>query len=248
MKRVIIIGATSGIGRALATLYVAEGWAAGITGRRKVLLDELSEQLGGNVLARVMDVADTTGARRLFDELVASMGGVDLVIISAGTGYLDPFIPWETEMETVQTNVTGFASIAHAAFEMFRRQGYGHLAGISSIAAVRGGPAPAYNASKAFVSRYLEGLRCVASSRNLPIYVTDILPGFVDTAMAKGEGLFWIASPERAARDIFNAIGKKKRRVWITGRWRFVALLLQFMPERLYTVLVCGKKKNTRQD
>jgi short-subunit dehydrogenase len=245
MKRVIIIGATSGIGRALASLYVAEGWAAGISGRRKELLDELRYTLGATVRTRVMDVADTAAARKQFMELADEMGGADLVIIAAGTGSIDPSFPWEKEQETIETNVSGFAAIAHAAFELFCRQGYGHLAGISSVAAVRGGPVPAYNASKAFVSSYLQGLRCLAASRNLPIHVTEILPGFVDTAMAKGDGLFWVASPETAAREIFRANEKRMRKVWVTGRWRFVAMLLQFMPERLYHALICGKREKT---
>ncbi|TLU82232.1 MAG: SDR family NAD(P)-dependent oxidoreductase, partial [Chlorobium sp.] len=237
----IIIGATSGIGRALALLYIRNGWVAGITGRRKELLAQFRQKYGANVHTQVMDVAVTAMARKQFNELVAAMGGVDLVIISAGTGYLDPSLPWDKELETLQTNITGFASIAHAAFEVFMRQGYGHLAGISSIASVRGGTAPAYNASKAFVSNYLQGFRCLAAKEKLNVYVTDILPGFVDTAMAKGDGLFWVASAETAAGAIFRGIRKKKRRVWIKGRWRFIALLLQYMPERLYYSLFCRK-------
>jgi len=244
MKRVIIIGATSGIGRSLASLYAAEGWTVGIAGRRSELLGELRKQSGGNMHETVMDVTDAPSARTAFSGLVSEMGGVDLVIISAGTGYLDDSLPWWKERDTILTNVAGFAAIAHAAFEVFRRQGFGHLAGISSIAGVRGGPAPAYNASKAFVSNYLQGLRSIAARDNLPVYVTDILPGFVDTAMAKGD-LFWVASPEQAARDIFYAIEKKQRRVWVTRRWRFAALLLQFMPERFYHSLICGKQKKS---
>ncbi len=244
MKRVIIIGATSGIGWALASLYAADGWTVGITGRRTERLEELRTKSGGIVHATFMDVSDTGSARKTFLELVSEIGGIDLVIISSGTGYLDDSLPWQKELETIKTNVEGFAAIAHAAFEIFRQQGCGHLAGISSIASVRGGPVPAYNASKAFVSSYLQGFRSIAARDNLPVYVTDILPGFVDTAMAKGDGLFWVASPERAAIYIFRAIEKKKRRVWVTRRWRFVALLLQFMPEKLYHSLICGKREN----
>jgi len=239
MKRVIIIGATSGIGRALALRYIAEGWNAGLCGRRTTSLEELRSSAGSHVLVREMDVTDTGAARKVFEELVVLMGGVDLVIISAGTGYLDTAFPWEKELETLMTNVTGFAAIAHAAFEVFRHQGFGHLAGISSIAAIRGGAIPAYHASKAFVSNYLEGVRCLAAASGLRIHVTDILPGFVDTAMAKGEGLFWVASPEKAALQIFRAIGKKKYRVFITRRWQIIAILLRLMPVGIYNSLLC---------
>jgi len=244
MKRVIIIGATSGIGRALASLYDAEGWVVGICGRRHDLLNELRTTLSPKACVKEIDVSDTEAARKRFDELVATLGGADLVIISAGTGYLDPAFPWEKERETLMINVTGFAAIAHAAFDLFRRQGFGHLAGISSIAALRGGQVPSYNASKAFVSNYLQGLRCRASAERLAILVTDILPGFVDTAMAKGDGLFWVASPEKAARQIFEALKKRKKVVYVTRRWRLVAMLLRMLPERVYSTLLCGSQEH----
>src|SRR3546814_6308751 len=90
-------------------------------------------------------------------------------------------------------------------------QGTGHLVAISSIAGLRGGgDAPAYNASKAFVSNYMEGLRQNMARRGLPIATTDVRPGFVDTAMAKGDGLFWVASPEKAANQNYGAIRARK--------------------------------------
>jgi len=244
MKRVIIVGATSGIGRALAERYAAEGWTVGLCGRRTPLLDELHDTLSPSVQAQPMDVADTEAARRQFADLANALGGVDLVIVSAGTGFLDPAFPWKKERETLMTNVAGFAAIAHVAFELFRRQGFGHLAGISSVAAMRGGPAPVYNASKAFVSSYLQGLRCRAASEGIPVTVTDILPGFVDTAMAKGDGLFWVTSPEKAARQIFSALEKRQEIVYVSRRWRMVALLLRLLPEPLYRALVCKKREN----
>lgn len=160
-----------------------------------------------------MEVTDTDAARQHFADLASAMGSVDLVIISAGTGYLDDTFPWAKEWEALKTNVIGFAGIAHAAFELFRHQGFGQLAGISSIAALRGGQVPSYNASKAFVSNYLQGLRCRASAEGLAISVTDILPGFVDTAMAKGDGLFWVASPEKAAYQRYSLRWKNEKRL-----------------------------------
>ena len=247
MKRVIIVGATSGIGRALASLYDAEGWVVGICGRRSALLEELRDSLGSSVRVQEMDVADTDVARQRFADLAEELGAIDLVIISAGTGYLDDAIPWEKERETLETNVTGFAGIAHAAFDLFRRQGFGHLAGISSIAALRGGQVPSYNASKAFVSSYLQGLRCRASAERLAILVTDILPGFVDTAMAKGDGLFWIASPEKAARQIYRALEKRNKVVYVTRRWRIIAMLLRLLPEQVYSTLLCSSQEHRKR-
>ena len=126
-------------------------------------------------------------------------------------------------------------SAAGVAFKHFSQQGQGHLVGISSIAALRGGSkAPAYNASKAFMSNYLEGLRKKAFEDNVAITVTDIQPGFVDTAMAQHKDKFWVASPKQAAEQIYTAIRNRKKQAYITHRWRLVGWLLKVLPNWLY--------------
>jgi short-subunit dehydrogenase len=119
--------------------------------------------------------------------------------------------------------------------KQFIKQGSGHLVGISSIASIRGGrAAPSYNASKAYESNYLEGLRQKVKNMALPITVTEIIPGFVDTAMAKGEGIFWSAPPHKAAVQIFEAIGAKKSKAYITKRWSVIAWFLKLLPSFIY--------------
>ena len=208
MKKAIIIGATSGIGLELAKILSQNGYCVGIAGRRLSLLEELKSELGENAFIQALDVTQPEAIDRL-QSLIEKMGGIDLIVIIAGTGSIDPLLPWSKEKETIDTNVTGFTAIANTAWHYFKEKGKGHIVGISSIAAIRGGIAPAYNASKAFVSNYLQGLRCIATKAKLPITITDIQPGFVDTAMAQGEGLFWVASPQKAATQIFDAIDRK---------------------------------------
>lgn len=124
--------------------------------------------------------------------------------------------------------------MADAAMKYFLKQGSGHLVGVSSIAALRGdSSAPAYSASKAFISNYLEALRSRMIRLKIPIAVTDIKPGFVDTPMAKGDGLFWVASPRKAALQIFDAVKKRRGHAYVTRRWRFVAWLFKLIPQRL---------------
>ena len=94
--------------------------------------------------------------------------------------------------------------------------------------------APAYNATKAFQINYLEGLRQKASKLKMPITVTDIRPGFVNTNMAKGEGQFWVAPVGKAANQTFDAIKRKKKVAYISRRWRLVAILLKLIPGSLY--------------
>lgn len=235
LKKAIIVGGTSGIGLALAELMLKNGYRVGITGRRAELLEELQKKHGEAVCCMEMDVNDTSEAMSRLESMFVSMGDVELVILSAGTGTPNDPLDWQPEAATITTNVTGFAALATVAMKYFLKRGSGHLAGISSIAAYRGNSeAPAYNASKAFVMNYLEGLRIKARKSGLPVHVTDIIPGFVDTRMAQGEGLFWVASPEKAAEQIFAALRAKRRRVFITRRWRLIAWLLQLLPDFLY--------------
>lgn len=233
MKKAIIIGATSGIGLELAKLLAHSGYSIGITGRRLHLLEKLKSELGGNVFLQAVDVTQPDAPNNL-QRLIMTMGGVDLMIISAGTGSIDPSLPWGKEKETIETNVLGFTAMANVAWHHFGEKGRGHLVGISSIAAIRGGDSPSYNASKAFVSNYLQGLRYMAAKSKLPITVTDIQPGFVDTAMAQGESLFWVSSPQKAASQIYEAIKKKKKHAYITRRWRLIGWFLKLIPDILY--------------
>ena len=234
MKKAIIIGATSGIGRELATILSRNGYLVCITGRRLHLLEKLEADLPTRSMSRQMDVSDAPAAIETFRSVISKLGGIDLVVISAGTGFIDPEFLWQKEKETIDTNVSGFVAIANTAYHYFVQRGSGHLVGISSLAALRGGPAPAYNASKAFVSSYLEGLRFKIAQLGIPIDITDIRPGFVDTKMAKGEGLFWVQSPEKAALQIFKAIRKRKKTAYITKRWKIIAWIMRMLPDIIY--------------
>ncbi|VAX35136.1 Short-chain dehydrogenase/reductase SDR? [hydrothermal vent metagenome] len=236
MKKAIIVGATSGIGCELAKVLFADGYAIGITGRRLHLLEKLKNELPNRSFIKLMDVSNEN-ARNDLKNLIDEMQGVDLIVISAGIGSIDPKLPWKKEKETIETNVLGFTAMANVAYHYFQQKGSGHLLGISSIAAIRGGDSPAYNASKSFVSNYLQGLQYIVAKGKSTIVVTDVQPGFVDTDMAQGEGLFWVASPQKAAAQIYRAIKNKKRHVYITKRWRVIGWLLKMMPDAVYNRL-----------
>ncbi len=235
MKKVIIIGASSGIGRELAKIYAKEGCRLGLAARRLELLNELRHELDADVFTMQMDVSKTEEAPVKLDELIRQMGGMDLIILCAGTGFLNPDLKWELEEATIEVNVKGFTALADTAFSYFTQQKSGQLAGISSIAALRGSAiCPAYNASKAYISNYMEGLRCKSKKQKTDIIVTDIQPGLVDTAMAQGEGLFWVAPPEVAARQIASIISHRKKHGYVTKRWRIIAYLFKILPGWIY--------------
>ena len=248
MKKAIVIGASSGIGRELSIILAQNGYTVCATGRRADLLQSLQAELSPASFVQAMDVSDTENAIRIFNTITEGLNGTDLVVISAGTGYLNHDLQWPREKNTIDVNVTGFSAIAGAAFRYFTQQKYGHLVGISSIAALRGcGDAPAYNASKAFVSNYLQGLRHNAAALKVPVCISDIRPGFVDTALAQGDGLFWMQSPQKAARQIFTAIQKKKKVAYITKRWILVAWLLKILPDAIYHKMANVRKMGMKQ-
>lgn len=228
-RTAVIAGASSGIGLALARLLASRGYRLVLLARRRELLEQIAEELPVEVVIKVMDVGDANAPDE-FSELLDELGAVDQIYLSAGTGHLNPGLDWGLEDETFRVNALGFAGLAAAAYRYFESQGHGHLVGITSIAALLGSPeAPAYNASKACASRYLDGLRMRARAAKLPVYVTDILPGFVDTAMMKAEKPFWVASPEKAAAQIVSAVDRKKGRAYVSRRWGVVALLLRLL-------------------
>ena len=153
MNRAIIVGASSGIGRELAMLLSCHGYLVGVTGRRRDLLADLADNSSGSIISEAFDVADMEAMQRGLATLIERLGGLDLLVISAGVGHINADLGWEAERDTIAVNVEGFAAAANIAVHHFLAQGTGHLVAISSIAGLRGsGDAPAYNASKAFVS------------------------------------------------------------------------------------------------
>jgi short-subunit dehydrogenase len=235
MKKAIIIGATSGIGKGLAKMLANNNYIVGITGRRTKLLEELKSEKPNSYFIKTFDVTDIKRITEKLEELKAEIGGLDLLIISSGTGDLNEKLDFNVEKRTIETNITGFTCIADWTFNYFENQKSGHLVAISSVGGLRGSRvAPAYNATKAYQINYLEGLRQKARKLNQHIYVTDIRPGFVDTDMAKGEGQFWVATVDKATRQIFEAIKQKKKIAYITKRWRLIAIMLKRIPRQIY--------------
>lgn len=233
--KIIIIGATTGIGRALAELYITQGHEVTITGRRTALLEEIQNIYPNHKIhIGTIDVSDIDNARKTIQNLADKNDGFDKVVINAGVGFGKA--SFEEEIKTIDTNVTGFVAIAQWAYNYFKTKGSGHIIGISSLAALRGSPyAPEYHASKAFISSYMQGLRLRSVKYNHHITVTDIRPGFVDTPMTKqNKGMFWVATPEKAAKQIADAIESKKNVAYITKRYFLLAILIKLFPEWLF--------------
>ena len=235
MKKVIIIGASSGIGKGLAKLLAKNDYKVVITGRKTELLDELKKTKPNSFLIKTFDATDTNSSIEKLEELALELGGLDLLVLSSGTGVLNETLDFEIEKKVIDLNVTGFTNIIDWAFNYFEKQKFGHIAAVTSAAGLRGSrQAPSYNATKSYQINYLEGLRQKATKSKKPIFVTDIRPGLVDTNMAKGEGLFWVMPVEKVARQIFKAIKNKCKVVYVTKRWGFIGRLLKVLPRFIY--------------
>ncbi len=240
IKNILIVGGTSGIGRALCDLYISQGCKVAVTGRN---IDKLADLARVGVVTYKSDVWDLNAAG-IISRADEDLGGIDIILISSGIGHINAELKTAPEIDTVKTNVMGFTDYATCAYRYFEKRltsngGAGRLAAISSIASFRGSDlAPAYYASKAYVSNYMEGLRKKAVKNKLNLKVCTIIPGFVDTALAQGvggkEGIFWLASVEKAAKQIISAVEKGKKIVYITKRWRLIAWVLKIAPDIIY--------------
>ncbi len=234
-QSIIIIGATSGIGRALFEKYSADGNRIGIVGRRTHLLDELRQEYPGTTITATADITKQEEIARAIDALRAKLKDIDLAIVCSGTGDINASLDYAVERPTIDTNVIGWTFVVDTLYNIFEQQGHGHLVAITSAGGLRGEPmAPAYSASKAYQINYMEALRKKAYKSGNHIHVTDIRPGLVNTAMAKGEGLFWVMPVEKVASQIITAIRKQMSKAYVTKRWHILAIITKNLPFALY--------------
>jgi short-subunit dehydrogenase len=246
-KNVLIIGATSGIGRRLAELYAESGCIVGIIGRREHLLNEVQQKFPANIYIKKADITNENIGQSL-NELIDEMNGTDVIVISASLVEFNEELLAEYESKTVETNVTGFARVINLAWHYFKNKGSGQIVAITSIAAARGNKsAPAYNASKAFQSYYTDGLRLKANHEKNKIIITELIPGYVNSDMGKGDRMFWVSSVDKAARLAKKAIGKKKRRAFIPKRWWWVYHILKLLPTFIHDVIINSSWKLKRK-
>ncbi len=229
---IIITGATSGLGQELARICIKKGYKTGGTGRRVERLEEMKDELGDLFYFREMDVTQFDDAKKGLIELAGEMGGADIIVLNAGISNIQDKSSVEVEQCVIDVNVSGFVQLFNTAYNYFEKQGHGQIVGMSSIAAYLGyGLSAPYNASKAFISNYMQGYRQKARRSDAHIIITDIKPGFAESEMTEGQkGMFWVAPTDVAARQILKSIEKRKSRAYITRRWRLIAWLIHIVP------------------
>ena len=230
MKRVVIVGATSGIGMEIAKDYLKEGCLIGVAGRREELLASLKTISPEKVFTERINVVDEEAQAALL-LLIEKLGGMDLFILTSGIGSSNYNLKPEIELETARTNTEGFMRMTTAAFNYFSENGGGHIAVISSIAGTKGlGIAPAYSATKRFQSHYIDALSQLSRMRKLRIRFTDIRPGFVDTALLKKDKYPMLMKPEVVARKIVKAVNRGRRRMVVDVRYRMLVFVWKLVP------------------
>lgn len=235
MKRAVVIGATSGIGREVALCLIKKGWTVGIAGRRKELLHEIENKFPETVRSCCIDVTQNDAGERL-QTFIRQLGGIDLFFLATGVGKQNPTLNTDTEIYTTETNVTGFIRMVTAAYHYFSDKKEGHIAVISSIAGTKGlGSAPSYSASKRFQNTYIESLEQLSNMNRLNIRFTDIRPGFVKTALLdEGHKYPMLMNPSKVAEKIVRVIERKKRVAIIDWRYKILVYFWRLVPGWLW--------------
>ena len=235
INRVIILGASSGIGYEVARLFIKQGWIVGVAARRLEKLAALKDKAPERVFTARIDVTDEE-AEVALDQLIKRMGGLDLYFHSTGIGWKNPTLEAEKEILTMKTNATGFTRMVSAAYRYFATHGGGHIVCITSIAGTKGlGSAPGYSATKAMQNTYLQALEQLATQKQHNIIFTDIRPGFVDTPLLTDSEHFpMLMTTEQVASSIMKAIRQRRHVCIIDTRWRILTFFWRLIPNWLW--------------
>lgn len=238
MKRLIVIGASSGIGLSVATNFLRLGWRVGVAARHTEPLEKLKNEFPERVEVAQLDVTADDAVERFY-ELIERLGGMDNLLYSAGCGWQNPTLDPGQDRRTLEVNVMGFTKIVNAAYKYYRDTANdytGHIAVITSIAGTKGiGVSATYSASKRYQWTYLQALDQLAHMQGVDIKITDIRPGFIDTPLLEGSRNYPLEmSLAYAAPRICKAILRAKRVAVVDARWAVVTALWRCIPDCLW--------------
>ena len=240
-KRGLIVGASSGLGAALARKLSRGGYTLALLSRRSDLLADLCAELNADGVTRALayqhDVSNYAEVPSLLKRIIADLGGLDLFIFNAGVNY-----PPGTErmnaaddIKMIEINLSGAIAWLAPVGDLFKDARGGQIVGISSVAGDRGRIAnPGYNTSKAGLTTYLEALRNRLTRHG--VHVLTVKPGFISTDMLRASAgpKPFTNSPEKAADDIYKAIRKRKQMIYTHPIWRWIMLAIQHVPSVIF--------------
>lgn len=230
------MGASSGIGRAIAETFASRGIKIGVGARRVADLEMLKAKYPGMIECEAIDVT-VPEAKTGLARLIEKMGGMDIYIHVSGIGGANPNLVVEQETKVTDTNVTGFARMISAAYNYFRHTGRdGRIAAITSVAGTRGiGDMAAYSASKCFCSAYLVALSQLAHKHGTKVSFTDIQPGWIRTPLLRKEKIYPLEMTlEHAVPLMLLAIAERRKVAVIDWRWRVIKSLWKRIPNPVW--------------
>ena len=241
-RRCIIVGASDGLGAAIAWKLAKEGYTLALVARRMEKLNTLCAEINSSqhevcALPYAHDVSNYDEVPALLRKIVADIGGLDVFVFVAGVNFppgLNNY-NFEGDRKMIEVNLIGAMAWLSPVAEMFQSAKAGQIVGISSVAGDRGRIGnPGYNTSKAGLTTYLEALRNRLTRHG--VNVLTVKPGFMKTEMVKAAqgGTPFMISPEKAADDIYNAMRKRKQVIYTASIWRYIMLIIQHVPSVIF--------------
>lgn len=242
-ETILISGASSGLGAAMARAWAATGHSLALVARRVERLTTIREELqrsypGSRVAVRQLDVRDADAVRTVFGDLDTELGGIDRFVLNAGIGKgasVGTGTAW-ANAETATINALGTLNQAEVALEILRPRGEGHLVFVSSVAAQRGmlRAETTYAASKAFVSSLAQGIHAELRRSESAIRVSTICPGYIDTDMTRGNSSPLKADLDAGVAAMVAAIDREVVSAAVPSwPWAVVSPALKYLPEPL---------------
>ncbi len=239
-QRAIIVGASSGIGAALAQKLTDQGCHVALVARREAALRTLADALNTSAKAELAsvyphDVEETADVPALFETIVQHLGGLDLIIYASGI--MPKIAPGEYSIEKDQqiiaVNLTGAVAWLNAAAQRFEKARSGTIIGISSVAGDRGRYSnTVYGASKAALNAYLESLRNRLGRHG--VKVVTIKPGPVKTEMTEGLKMPLMISADQAATEILAAAQEGRRIAYVPSKWKPIMAIVRAIPSPIF--------------
>ena len=242
---ILITGASSGIGAALAREYARRGYGLALLARRADVLESMRpelERLGATrVTVRALDVRNADAIAPALEECATELGRLDIIVANAGVAHSFRVGEGQTEMlrETVEVDLSGACLTVDAAIALFSRQGGGQVVAITSVARYRGLPGLAiYSACKEGLHRYLQAVRMECCDRN--ITVTELCPGYIDTPMNSDiASRPFLIDTATAARQMADMIGNRVAYATVPRwPWTLLGRLMQILPASLLRRMV----------
>lgn len=241
LKRAVVVGASSGIGEALARDLVGAGYKVACVARRKERLDAITDDINRQsgeqrAWAFAADVVDTDAAPAVFREVCTALDGLDLIVYCAGVMPAVTEDTWDAgiDRQIFEVNVIGASNWLNLAAERFQAQKSGVIVGIGSVAGDRGRRLqPAYCASKAALHTYLESLRNRLSQHG--VHVLTVKPGPVHTPMtAELDKLPMAITADEAARSITQAVARRTDVAYVPLQWWPIMTVIRSIPSIIF--------------